>query len=128
MRDGAAHGRDRHVHIGDQTGHDLQADDAVLRGRVEEARHVVDNGLVRLAIVPAKLGHAAQQGGQLLADEVLELGALVGEVVEDVVAQLNAFVDADLGPERGDELVEAEGGKLLRVRDLCGCEKQQKIN
>ena len=45
VRDGAAHGRDRHVHIGDQTGHDLQADDAVLRGRVEEARHVVDNVL-----------------------------------------------------------------------------------
>lgn len=78
----------------------------------------MDDGTMWIAFVRDKLFETKQEGGEVHSDVVFEMRDIVGKLVDDVFAQLDTLVDADLGKQWWDEPDEDPKWKLLGPRFL----------
>ena len=88
-------------------------------GTLEELGHVADDcsehELVLVAVEPAELGDAGEEGDQALDDELGELG-LGPEIVEDIIPDVHPALELEDGRGSADQLGDGRGGQQLGVR------------
>ena len=86
---------------------------------LEELGDVADDGseheLVLVAVEPAELGDAGEEGDEALDDELGELG-LGPEIVEDIVPDVHPALELQDGRGPADQLGDGRGGQQLGVR------------
>ncbi len=87
---------------------------------------------MRLIVEPAQLRDPTNEFDEGHDDKVLQIGSLIGEVGQDVIANVNALRDGEVVPVGSDELREGIGGDnasvlrrgvvedILALRDVVG--------
>lgn len=96
----------------------MQANYAMFLRRIEKTRDVINNCFVRITVVPSQPGHTTQKCIEFETDETFQLGTFAGKIIENVIPELDTFIDTNLVPEGGDKLCDAPCGKFLSKRSL----------
>ncbi len=88
----------------------LESQDTMVDGGLQELGNILGQLAMRGVIEPSEFGNATDQLDEGGNDKVLQRGALVGKVGEDVVADVDALGDGEVVPVGGDEVRERIGG------------------
>jgi hypothetical protein len=104
-----------HIQLVHQLIQQFEAQNTVIHRRLQKLGNILRELAMRGVIEPSQLGDTANELDERERDKVLQRRSVVGQIAQDVIANVDALGYGKVVPMRGDEFGEAVGCHEQRV-------------